>query len=176
MRLAPPVIALLSLFWAIPAAGQDRDTERATRAVEAVLQCRAVPDEATRIACFDRTTLLLEGASKRTEIVLVDREDSVETRRAQFGFSPRRFRPFGLGREVDNDVSEVTSTIVSASSAARHPNIRFSIKDGSIWETTQGTRGSPPRTGESVTIKRGPLGNYLASVGGRISLRVMRVD
>jgi len=160
---------------ALPVQAQEREAARVSSSIDAILACRQIPDPAPRIACFDRTTLALEAASKRTEIVLVDREDTEETRRAQFGYAPRQIRPFGLGRDDDNQINEITSEIVSLS-GARYPNIRFRIKDGSVWETTQGTRNFPPRVGETVAIKRGPLGNYLAAISGRISLRVMRVE
>lgn len=175
MRLDRIIFVLSSLGLAVPVAAQQRDGERASDAVNAVLECRKFTVSAERIACFDRTSLVLEAASKRTEIVLMDREDTAETRRAQFGFSPRRIRAFGLGDADDNEVTEVSSEVISLMSA-RYPNLRFRISDGSLWETTQGTRNSPPRVGEKVYIKRGPLGNYLASINGRISLRVMRVE
>lgn len=183
MRFGPPAAALTLALAApaaiaqnTPAAPAADPRDNASTVVDELAACRAITDNSQRLACFDRTAAALVAARDRKDIVVVDRNEVRRTRRSLFGFTLPRIRLFG-GGDNDNDVEEVrevTSKVTSVRQVS-YEEYRFKLEDGSEWETTQGTRGFPPRSGETVTIRRGALGSYMASFNDRIALRVKRI-
>ena len=184
MRRSLHVLALASALAPLPVLAQDTpapaaDRDNAARVVDEIAACRQIADNAQRLACFDRTAGALVAARDRRDIVVVDRQEVRRTRRSLFCFTLPRIRLFG-GGDGDRDepkaeqIREITSTVTRVA-RVDYENVRVTLADNSQWETTQGTRGTPPRQGESVRITRAALGSYLASFNNRISLRVKRV-
>jgi hypothetical protein len=147
--------------------------------VDAVVECRALVDSTERLACFDRASAALATAREKKDVVVLDRAEVQKTRRSLFGFSLPRIRLFG-GDDDDRrvnpeDVNEITGTVASVSQTAAD-RWTVTLDDQSRWITTDTARGFPPRRGEAVTIRRGPLGSYDASFAKRRSIKVRRTQ
>ncbi|WP_343518547.1 hypothetical protein [Sphingomonas sp.] len=150
--------------------------ESGSNAADAVAGCRNITDSAERLACFDRAAAEFVAARERKDLVVLDRSDVQKTRRSLFGFALPRIKLFGGGDEAEREqVREIDSKVVSAAQVA--PD-RWSVTldDKTQWVTLEGARGFPPRAGESVNIKRGALGSYLAMFDKRRSIRVRRTE
>lgn len=155
---------------ASPAAAQERAGDPPPAVFSRVTDCRAIQDDAQRLACFDREVAALAQAQATREVVVVDREAVQRTRRSLFGLTlPDVGRLFG--DDVDN---EINSTVV----AAQFNGIGMAsiqIEGGAVWVQTEGRPISRrPRAGMPVQIRRGALGSYLLSVDGQRAVRVIR--
>ncbi len=155
---------------ASPASAQQRAGDPPPAVFSRVTDCRAIQDDAQRLACFDREVAALAQAQATREVVVVDREAVQRTRRSLFGLTlPDVGRLFG--DDVDN---EINSTVV----AAQFNSIGMAsiqIEGGAVWVQTEGRPISRrPRAGMPVQIRRGALGSYLLSVDGQRAVRVIR--
>lgn len=169
MRAVPLLLAITLV--ANPAQAR-QTTDGSAKLVDALNDCRAIEDPDERLACYDRAAGALVQARERKEIVVLDREEVQQTRRSLFGLSLPRLGLFGADGEPLKEISG------KAESVAQVESDRWQVRldDDSRWQTTESARGFPPRTGESVTIRRAALGSYLASFDGRRALRVKRVN
>ena len=141
---------------------------------QAVVDCRAIPDAAERLACFDRTVSALATATTAKDLVVLDRESMRETRKGLFGFSLPKLKLFGGGEEDEKDaVREIESTISGLRSAKDGFPI-FTLADGARWKQTDG-RNMFPKIGQKIRIRAASLGSYMASIDGRAGVRVMRL-
>lgn len=136
-------------------------------------------DPMQRLACFDRQVAALESAEQARDIRIVDRETVREARRGLFGFSLGSLNIFGSG---DNDeeaadpevIREIQSTIqqIARNNVGR---FAFQLENGQRWTLADAAAGGrTPRVGEPITIRRGAMGSYMASVNGRPGFRVRR--
>ena len=74
------------------------------------------------------------------------------------------------------DEDELTAKIVSASGIG-YDKYRIRLETNGVWETTESSsRISVPRSGQSVLIKRGPLGSYMMRIDGQRAVRAKRVE
>ena len=144
--------------------------------VAALQACRTKPDAAERLACYDRAVDVLSAATASRDLVMIDKAEVKAARKGLFGFTMPRI-PFLSGgnndADDDADARELKTTIVSARRWNR-VYWRFAVEGGSMWETTEDTRGfTDPKAGAAVIIERGTLGAYYAKVGrgGRAAVR-----
>ena len=143
--------------------------------VRGVVECRAQTDDAARLRCYDAAAAALAEAANSGKVVVVDREDVKKKRRALFGFSLPKL-PLFKGDDSTEDVDdEITARIASAGPIG-YGKFRIKLEDGALWETTEGTSAvRDPRPGDTVVIKKGPLGSYMVRVAGQRGLRARRV-
>lgn len=140
-----------------------------------VLDCRALADPTERLACFDREVAMMEQAETAKELVVVDRKQIKEARRSLFGLPLPSLAIFG-GR--DDDVEEEDSRIESTirtSAADPYGKYTFVLADGAVWRQTDGRLlNARPKPGQTIQIRRGAIGSYLANVNGQSAVRVTR--
>ncbi|MBB4153275.1 hypothetical protein GGQ80_001177 [Sphingomonas jinjuensis] len=151
-------------------AAQRRDT-KASAALDALAQCVAIATDAERLACYDRAARPLIEAQKAKDFVVVDREEVRKTKRSLFGFSLPSIKLFGASD--DEPVKQLVG-VMTESTQLPGGLMRFQLDDGSVWDTTEGLP-LMPRKGDTVTVKAGSLGSYIATAPGRRSPRVKRV-
>jgi hypothetical protein len=146
-------------------AAEPRSSDRVLREFGA---CRATPDAAARLACFEKTFDGFEKAVKAKEVTIVDKADVREARRSLFGFTLPKIDMFGGGRsDPADDFVEINSTVASArDSGGGRIEIRLADESGAVWQTTD-PMAFPPRPGAKIRIRQGALGNYFLTVGGR---------
>ncbi len=139
--------------------------------------CRTITDSAQRLACFDQQVAALEAAEQAREIAVVDTQQIRRTRRSLFGLRLPDLGIFGDDNDDREDgaaISEINSTIQAITSGA-DGRMHFVLAEGGVWAQTEGRRGRPPRAGQPIKIRRGPLGSYIASVDERPGVRVIRI-
>lgn len=152
---------------AVPAPGRAAIVERLTA-------CRAISDPGARLACFDRESAVLDQAERAGDVVVVDREQVRETRRALFGFSMPSLAVFDRGAAPER-IEALTTTLRSARQVGGRGPWLFELENGAVWrqidDETLGTRATP---GSAVVVRSGAIGSFLLSVNGARSLRVRR--
>jgi hypothetical protein len=105
--------------------------------------CRAIQDPAKRLACYD---------AREDQ----KHEDKVAHQKADFGLSEKQKAP-----EDRNEVAEVSGKIVRVAGS------RIYLADGAVWTFAHDSRLIDwIRPGQQVTIKRGLVGGYRATVSG----------
>lgn len=161
----------------LSAAAQSRPAAvDAGRLMDDAAQCRALSDPAERLACFDRTVAALAAARENGDITLLDRARVRATNRSLFGFTLPKLNLFG---DRDGDpraegevVREVESVIRDVAGAGPGLYV-LRLADGSQWRLTETARFAP-RAGETISIRRGALTSYRASIAKGRSLSIVR--
>lgn len=165
------VVAAASL--ATPAAAQETG---GGNVVDAVAACRDIADSAARLACFDKAVTALVAARDKKDVVVLDRAEVQKTRRSLFGFTLPRIKLFGGGDDDNNpeDIKEINGKVAGVSPVTGD-RWTVTLDDDTRWITTESARGFPPRSGESVRIRRAALGSYDASFNKRRTIKVRRI-
>ncbi|OYW16287.1 MAG: hypothetical protein B7Z39_02105 [Novosphingobium sp. 12-64-8] len=170
--------AFAILLHAAPAMAKKDSADRlATPAiVQQLVACRDIAADAERLACYDKQVLAFDTATKSRDIVIADKVDVRSARKGLFGFKLPSLNIFGNGRDEDEEITEIASTIASAR-PTRDGQWRIVLADGAVWEqvsTDHFVLG--PRPGNPVKIKQAALGSYKVSVDGQPSVRMRRVE
>jgi len=134
--------------------------------------CRTIARDEERLACYDRAAAAVVEAEKSKTIVVLDRAEVQKTKRSLFGFSLPSIRLFGDGKD-DEQLKQLVGTL-QAPQPLPGGLLRFTIEGGGMWETTE-QAVVPFRRGDTVTIKAGSLGSYVATAPGRRAVRVRRL-
>ena len=159
---------------AFPASAQDEPLP--SPLIAALEECLAISVDAERLACSDAAARRLIDASRRKEVVLVDREEMKKTRKSLFGFSLPRIGLFGgNGPDGAEEVDRLETKIVRVT-ALGYDKFSFTVEGGGRWNTTEAWADlSPPKAGAAIVIKRGAIGSYMITPKGGRSTRAMRV-
>lgn len=138
--------------------------------------CRAIKDDAQRLACFDTAAGSLLAARSSGQVQVVDQGSLKEVRRNLFGFALPKLPFFRGDTSQDSAPDEIASQIVSARGLG-YGKYRVTIKDGNaVWETTETYENlDPPSAGQKVLIKKGALGSYVLRFNGQRGIRGRRV-
>ena len=171
----PLILAGLLMLAPTPLLAEPNATER-PEVLSRLTACRAITDDRARLACFDTQVAALAAAEASREIAVVDRQQLRRTRRSLFGLNLPNLGIFGGDGDHDQNqegITEINSTIRSTSSGA-DGRWQFALQDGAVWVQTDGRQPSGIHAGNPVRIRRGPLGSYIANIGERPGIRVMR--
>lgn len=172
---ALPLALMAGVGMSSSAAGQDTVVPR----IDQLKACRAITNDAERLACFDRASGEIIGAAERGEIRIVTKKDVEETRRGLFGFSLPKLGIFG-GND-DDDEPEPLDMLESVVTSARQLDPKtyvFQIAEGNAtWQIKEApSRFIGPRRGDKVVFKRATLGTYFIRVNGQVGVRGRRID
>lgn len=138
--------------------------------------CRALGDDAQRLACFDRESAALIAAVQGGKVAVVDQAQVRETRRSLFGFQIPKLPFFSGDRSGEEVQEELESTVKSVQEIGRG-RYRIVIADNdAVWETIDNPmRLNAPRKGDKIVIKRGLLGAYFLRIDGQVGVKGRRV-
>lgn len=164
-------VAGLVILMAGGALAADKKGERAG-ALKAVVDCRAVADSAERLACYDKAAAALDAAEAKGDVVVVDRGQMREARKAAFGFN-FQMPSFMTQGEKEEELTRLETTIASSRLNA---NGKWVVKlaDGATWTQIDTEKVRKLPAGAPVTIKAASLGSYMLSVKGYGSFRAKR--
>jgi len=176
------LILLFVLLLAGPSAmaGAQRGNDAAParpQSFEALVRCRAIAEDAARLACFDQAAAALQTAQERRELVVVDRQQVREGRRRLFGLALPRIPIFGGGDDDENDEDRVTNVEGVVASASQDGLGRWvvSLEDGAIWaQVDNNPLAMRPRPGHRIVVNRGALGSFMMRVNNQPGIRVRR--
>ena len=179
-RFLPLPILTIALLAAMPAQAQraqrpPKPAVATSPLVTALDACRTIADGAERLACYDKASAALVGATATGEVSVVDRKELKQARRALFGFTMPKLPFFAGDSSGEDEKDEIDSTVKSARQIG-YERYQIILADGAIWETSQTSVSfSEPRKGQKVHIKRGPLGSYFIEVDGQVGVKGRRV-
>lgn len=164
--------AMLAFGLAAPA----RAADEPPAAIRALGACRAIADNAQRLACYDKEAGALVQSVERQETVVLDKQEVRKTKRSLFGFSLPKLPFFGGDKDPDKDQPEFTQieTPIKTVRNIGYGKFRFTVDDGALWETTEGINAFP-KEGQKVLIKKGLMGSYFIKFEGARSVKGRRV-
>lgn len=136
-------------------------------------ECRAIVENAARLACFDREVATLVTKVDSKELALVDRADVRKTRRSLFGIPLPSIKLF-----ANDDEPEIKEINAVVRTVGRNGDGRlvFTLDEGGTWEQTDDfPLGNAVKPGQKVTLKRGALGSYFADFEKTVPVRARRL-
>jgi len=132
--------------------------------LQAVVDCRKVADPTERLTCYDAAAASLDAAERAGEVVVVERAQVREARRAAFGFN-FQMPAFMTGGEKAEPLDRVTATVASASQDATGKWV-FRMSDGAVWRQVDNERVSrEPKPGSTVEIRSAAMGSFMMTIG-----------
>lgn len=157
-----------------PAAAKDENGQNhdLPQVLSKLAECRALADDAERLACYDRESGSLISAADKGEVKVIDKAEAKEMRRSLFGFSLPKIALFG-GDEASDDIMQTTITDVSTVNG----KYRLTIAEGATWQLTE----SPyylrrPKAGDQVEFKKATFGSYFVRINGQTGVKGYRVN
>ena len=176
------IFAACGLFAVPQIAAAAPPAPRANPIIGELAACRGRSDPADRLACYDAATARLVTATENRDLVVLDREDVVQTRRSLFGFSLPRIALFS-GRDAvrdpvsvaREDISELNTTITRVQSIG-NGKYQLVLAEGGTWRSTEAWAGAVlPTEGGKINVRRASLGSYILKLPGGRAVRGMRV-
>lgn len=142
-------------------------------AVQSLLDCQKLADQAGQLACFKSHVAEFDAALGRGELIVVEKKKVEQSKRETFGFSLPSLSFLGsseAAKPIDR-VSE-TATAVSTLHDGRYV---VRLESGATWEQNDQSRiFRPPHVGSKIDIRKGALSNYMMSVDGQNGVPVVR--
>lgn len=163
--------------------------------MQPLFACRAITEDAARLACLDAAVAELQAASESGDVVAVDRQQIEAAEESTFGlsipnFSLPRLRGDNAAlaeagdaeahspdrvvtRNVDGDIERIEGLAVTEVTINRAGRVEVTLANGRIWRQTDGTMvqgvRSGARPGLTANIRGGALGSYFMRLnnGGR---------
>ena len=171
------ILAPLALGCAAPALAATAPTtpERAQQ-LQALVDCKKIPEPSARLACYDKAAAALDEAEAKGDVVVVNREQARKVRKQAFGFSLPAITLFERGEKTE-DVAATDSTIAEAKRlASGHWQIKLA-DGGGVWVQIDSTEiPIDPKPGQRVIIRKAALGSYLMTVGNQREVKVHRIE
>jgi hypothetical protein len=161
---------LIALALAAPAVAADEPPA----AIKALGACRAIADNAQRLACYDREAGALMQSVESKETVVLDKQAVTKTKRSLFGFALPRLPFFDSDKDDKKEEFTQIEEPIKTVRSIGFGKFRFTLDDGAVWETTEGINAFP-KPGEKVVIKKGLMGGYFIRFEGNRSVKGMRV-
>ena len=175
LRFSAPVLVVALAAACVPAARAQTAASPRPAAAQQLSTCRTIAADAERLACYDRVAAAFDAAEQSGELIVMDREQVRETRRALFGFSLSAAPLFARGG-AQEEIDAIESTLVRAREGSYGKWV-FVLENGSVWRQIDSERLSrTPRAGMEIRVRQGAIGSYLLSVAGARSIRVQREE
>lgn len=135
-------------------------------------ECRALADDAERLACYDRESGSLISAADKGEVKVIDKAEAKEMRRSLFGFSLPKIALFG-GDEDSDDIMQTTITDVRTVNG----KYRLTIEEGATWQLIENPYYlRRPKAGDPVEFKKASFGSYFVRINGQTGVKGYRVN
>lgn len=170
-------MSMCALVAAAPGMAADRVPAGGSPLLLQLGQCRSITDNAARLACFDQASGALLAATSRGDVSVVDRGELRTTRRSLFGFGLPKL-PFFRGDPTANEASDNLDSKIASARELGYGKYRIGLTDGNaVWETLETYESlDPPRPGQPIAIKRGPMGSYMVRIDGQRGVKAKRVQ
>jgi hypothetical protein len=142
--------------------------------ISSVVACRNITQAERRLRCYDDAAAALSSAVSSGNVIAMDKQAVVKTRKELFGFPVPRIPLFGSGNEPEQKALNATIRNVTPTGFMR---FILTLDNGAKWTTTEPlTRQSDPRPGQKIEIKRSLMGNYMLSINGNPPAKARRVE
>lgn len=146
--------------------------------VQAISDCRAIKEDAARLACYDKAAGAFEQAQSKGDVVVVTREHVQQVRRQAFGFSLPSLDVFGAfgGPKKGEGFDRLTLEIREAH-PGRDGHWVFQGAEGVTWRQTDDQEFfKDPKPGARMVITHGAIGSFFCEVQGLGTFRCARVN
>ena len=125
----------------------------------AVVACADRPDERQRHACVDDVL--------RRAGVLTDAQEQRDQR--------QRFGRDAVPSAPQGPEPESIELVLASVSEGRDGRLLLTTRDGAVWRQTESrVFAQTPAAGQTLTVHRGAIGNFLCEVNGRSPFRCAR--
>jgi hypothetical protein len=153
------------------------DEQRSSAALAPLLQCRKITEAAARLACFDSQVALLDNATSKREVVVIDAAEARRVKRSLFGFNVGKLNLLGRDDESDKPDIEDSELLARIERAYQRSDRRwvFVLDDGAMWVQTDSIEfRAEPKAGDTIRIRKAAMGSFLAKVNKQLAVRVRR--
>lgn len=145
-------------------------------ALGAVTACRAIPEAAARLACYDKAAAELAAADASGEIVVLDRQKVESVKREAFGFNLPKLDLFGGKGDKVEGLDRIEGV---AKQAWQNGTGGWTIvlEDGAKWDQVgRDPVRRAPKAGSKIAIRKATMGSYFLNIDGQTAIRARRVD
>jgi hypothetical protein len=172
LKTATKLGLVVVLAAATVAQAADKPKSRAA-VLQSVVDCRKLTDDAARLACYDAATAKLDDAEQSGDVVVVDKAQVREARRAAFGFN-FQMPAFMTQGEKPEDLEKITAVVASARQDATGKWI-IKLEDGAVWrQIDTAVLNNDPKKGSKAEIRTAVLGSYFMKIDNNMQMRVHR--
>jgi hypothetical protein len=136
---------------------------------QVTVDCSTVAEDMARLKCYDE-----QAARKKAPAPAPARATPAPS---EFGLSAEAIRKKEAAANPDAPKApeQLVSRVKAVTTKARGA-YQITLEDGQVWEETQhSSAATPPKVGETVTIKQGMLGSYFLTSSAALALRVKRI-
>jgi hypothetical protein len=127
--------------------------------------CARIADPAKRLACYDQAFPLAPGVL----------EQARELARAAFGLDRGKDVPRNPGQSQEEaDPDRVQGKVAKVTHGNAGQRV-ITLDGGQTWMTTESVSAAQMRPGDTVTLRKGLMGNYILTTQGGGVVRVKRV-
>lgn len=175
-RLASLLLSTALGLWAAGAAAQTAPAAAAgdsAALLNSLAACRALTQDAARLACFDAAASRLVAAERSGEIVVVDRERVRTARRQAFGLRLPSLDMLRRG-QPEEPIQEVSLVLAGARQDASGKWV-LRTEEGQVWRQIDDRRlFRAPARGAKAEVRRAALGSFFMNIDGQSAIRVRR--
>ena len=142
-------------------------------AIQHVIDCRKLTENAARLSCFDAAVAAMDQAEASGDLVSLDRAQRRAARRQAFGLPLPTLSFLDRGERPE----EADRVVANIASASEDPYGKWTLKldDGAVWRQIDDTTlDNPPHPGSTVEIRRGALGSFRLKVDGQFPFKAHR--
>lgn len=157
--------AVVSLSWLAAAAGVAGAQPAADRFAP-LLACRAVADDAARLACYDRESAPL--AARPAAPTLSPEQ------KFGLGAAAVASKEAALGRPPEPKAAAVEAQLVAVAAGADGRFV-FTLDNGQAWRQLLPGSDLLLKAGDRVTVERGALGSFVLRTPSTRSCKVTRI-
>lgn len=156
----------------LTASAQTPDKDKAAD-FKALLDCKALTDPAERLACYDKATDTLQAAEAKGDVVVIDRGQVRQARRAAFGFN-FQMPSFMTKGEKPEELTRLEATVASFR-YNQDGKLVVKFDDGATWVQIDSNRlRKGPAAGTKVELRTASMGSYFMKIPGLDTIRVRR--
>lgn len=142
-------------------------------AVQRVIDCRTITDNAQRLACFDGAVSAMDRAQSSGDLVSIDRAQRRAARRQAFGLTLPSLGFLDRGERPE----EANRIVAKIAAASQDPYGKWTIRldDGAVWrQIDDNTIDHPAHPGSTAEVRRALLGSFTMKVDGQFPFKVHR--
>lgn len=149
-------------------------------------RCRALKDNAARLACYDAIPLSAPAApaapaapspvSASAPAASAQAAQPLPPAAAANAYAPQTPDQFGLERQQSQVLVKSIDSRLIGEFDGWEPNQRFTLENGQVWQVSDDSRGVGYKTNPKVRITRGTFGTFFLEIEGvNAAPRVKRV-
>ncbi len=142
--------------------------------LQSVVDCRKLTDDTARLACYDAATAKLDEAEKSGDVVVVDKSQVREARKAAFGFN-FQMPAFMTAGEKPEELEKISAVVASARQEGMSGKWVIKLEDGAVWRQIDTVAlNNDPKKGSKAEIRIAALGSYFMKIDNNPQMRVHR--